>query len=429
MWVADRGVSHFTKPDITQRVFGCEGGASCMWICKRDFAGGYILAPLNRVQETPSRPVLMTEAKNMAKQIRLFVVIGLLLSLLSSVDVQGGPTPAHPSTLVTASGQPQAEQAAPRQAASGLPQAAPAPPVASALAQSPEKPVPFAVLLKKSVAFVTTDYEIDEQIGQVRGTAFFVFVADKRLGENAGFVYLVTNRHIVEPEIDGRRAIARKTSLRLNLKTPMGDTRSAEGVLTLGRLGWFFPKDDAVDLAVIPLAPDQARFDYEPFPVSLFATDEVIKSQGVAEGDAVLFTGFFYQLQGLKKVQPIVRQGILAMMPDEELETTLHKPGRLFLADVHVFGGNSGAPIFVNVSGLRGSNLLLGGFPWRLLGVVSGYFYETQDFQLHVATTLSGKVNANSGISVVVPADEIKTLLDSPELRTLREAEIARKAK
>ena len=85
--------------------------------------------------------------------------------------------------------------------------------------------------------------------------------------------------------------------------------------------------------------------------------------------------------------------------------------------------------MFVNVGGLHAGNLILGGFPYLLLGVVSGYFYETEDFQLQVASTLSGTANANSGISIVVPVDELKTLLDSPEQQRLRDAEVARLAK
>jgi len=61
---------------------------------------------------------------------------------------------------------------------------------------------------------------------------------------------------------------------------------------------------------------------------------------------------------------------------------------------------------------------------YRLLGIVSGYLFETADFQLQVATTLSGKTNANSGISLVVPIDELKNLLDSPALKLQRDAEV-----
>jgi hypothetical protein len=63
------------------------------------------------------------------------------------------------------------------------------------------------------------------------------------------------------------------------------------------------------------------------------------------------------------------------------------------------------------------------------LGIVSGYFYETQDFQLQIATTLKGKASANSGISLVVPVDELKTLLESPELQAKRDSDLARERK
>ncbi len=285
-------------------------------------------------------------------------------------------------------------------------------------------------LLKKLVSFLTVEYQDGTKIGAIRGTAFFVSLADKRLGENRAFMYLVTNRHMASPVIEGRAVTVRKASIRLNLKNPVGGALSAEGELLLGpTLRWYFPKDDAVDLAVLPIGLDQDKFDYEAFPTSLFATRDFIQSDRIAEGDSVLFTGFFYQFPGQKKIEPIVRQGILAMMPDELLETTLRKPGRLYLADVHVFGGNSGAPMFVNAGGLRNGAILVGPNPYRLLGIVSGYFYETTDFHLQVATTLTGTVAANSGISLVVPVDELKTLLDSPELVQRRDAEAVAQTK
>ena len=107
------------------------------------------------------------------------------------------------------------------------------------------------------------------------------------------------------------------------------------------------------------------------------------------------------------------------MMPDEKLTTTLRKPGDIYLVDAHVFGGNSGAPIFVNTSPVG-----LG--EYRLLGVVAGYYSETEDLRLEIATTLNGKLDANSGISLVVPAKELKALLDSPPLQTLRDSEAKR---
>jgi hypothetical protein len=256
------------------------------------------------------------------------------------------------------------------------------------------------------------------------GTCFFVFYEDKRLGENQGFVYLITNRHMANPGIENGNAFpVLSVQLRLNLTN--SDRGSEEGQIPIGgQVRWFFPSDDSVDLAALPLAPDQTKYDFMPIPVSLFATHDAIEARGIAEGDSILFTGYFYQFPGLKKFQPIIREGILAMMPDEKLDTTLRKPGHLYLGDMHVFGGNSGSPLFVNLSGIRNGGLSLGGL-YMLLGVVSGYYHEDSNLNLTVATTLTGTLEQNSGIAMIVPADELKALLDSPTLQAARDSYVS----
>jgi hypothetical protein len=209
--------------------------------------------------------------------------------------------------------------------------------------QPPQLPTmpPLGSLLKKTVGFLTVSYQDGDHVATISGTAFFVFYEDKRLGDNQGFVYIVTNRHMAEPKSNGRPALVLVESLRVNQIAAVNGSQSAQILIPLGpRIHWYFPSDEAVDLAVIPVAPDQKAVDLAPFPVSMFATKDVIKEMNITEGDSVLFTGFFYQLPGQKEIEPIVRQGVLAMLPDEELITTLDKLGHIYLADVHVFGGN-----------------------------------------------------------------------------------------
>jgi hypothetical protein len=91
---------------------------------------------------------------------------------------------------------------------------------------------------------------------------------------------------------------------------------------------------------------------------------------------------------------------------------------------VHVFGGNSGSPLFVNLGGLR-NNTFTSSYDYKLLGVVSGYYTEDSNLTLSIATTYHGTVRQNSGIAIVVPADKLKELLDSAPLQALRDAEIA----
>jgi hypothetical protein len=106
------------------------------------------------------------------------------------------------------------------------------------------------------------------------------------------------------------------------------------------------------------------------------------------------------------------------MVPDEPMMTTTGKPGTVYLCDAHIFGGNSGSPVMVASSWLG-----VGGY--HLLGVVSGYYYEDENFNLEIATTVKGTGRANSGVAMVVPADDLKALLDAPEQKGSREAYIS----
>lgn len=81
----------------------------------------------------------------------------------------------------------------------------------------------------------------------------------------------------------------------------------------------------------------------------------------------------------------------------------------------------------MNVAGFRNGTLISAASPYRLLGVISGCYSEDTDFKLTIATTMKGTLAGNSGIATVVPVDELKTLLESPALAALRDAEAATK--
>ena len=231
-------------------------------------------------------------------------------------------------------------------------------------AEMPEEPL--LVRFKKTVSFLQVWYEKNGVIEVIRGTCFFLSVEDERLPKGRSFGYLVTNRHMVEPR-DERDHVLRvvKMSLRLNLKNAANGSQSEEKELPRD-LKWYFHPDDSVDLAAMPFIPDDAIYDFFSIPLSDAATKDVIEERRISEGDKVVYTGYFSQYSGESKIQPVVREGIIAMMPDERLPTTLNKPGHVYLADVHVFGGNSGSPVLVSLSGFRGGAVYFGG-EYRLL--------------------------------------------------------------
>ena len=281
---------------------------------------------------------------------------------------------------------------------------------------------PFTTQIKKAVVFIQTDCRTPQGVESHVGTGFMLSVPDPRLPADRVFLYLITNRHVIQPGIENSKPCdVVGWYVRLNLKARANDQRGSR-LVPLGDVKnlWFLPTDDSVDLAALPLVPDEKLYDFVAVPFAMLSDQ---KSDALTEGDAVLFTGLFIQYMGQTRMQPIVRSGSLAMLPYEALSTTLKKSGHVYLAEVHAFGGNSGSPMFVDVGGLRRGKL---GYEFKLLGVVSGEVFETADFQLQVATTYKGDVSANSGISIVVPAGEIKALLESSDAQKKRDEAIAK---
>jgi hypothetical protein len=149
-------------------------------------------------------------------------------------------------------------------------------------------------------------------------------------------------------------------------------------------------------------------------------TAEQASQSHIVEGDSIIFTGLFVQFLGQVKLEPIVREGKIAMIPGEPMPTTLRSLGQVYLVDAHVFGGNSGSPVLVDLAGQRNGNMLVG-VNYKLLGLISGYVSETSELRLQPVASYAGTVVANSGIAMVVPAQQILDLLDTTELRSIRQ--------
>jgi len=275
----------------------------------------------------------------------------------------------------------------------------------------PNEP-PVGVQLKRTVVNIELQCKNGSQLASAAGTGFLVAVTDPRLPKGQSFVYLVTNRHVAEcwDEHYQPREI-QSEQVRFNTKD--GSSRW----LNANPADWRFPADDSIDLAAMPVTlPDGLLVIL--IPVDQFATKDYMVSNQIAEGSPVMLSGYFYQFPGDIRFEAIVRQGILSMIPEEPIKTTTGKLGTVYLCDAHIFAGNSGSPVMVTASWLG-----IGGY--RLLGVVSGYYYEDSDLNLEIATTVKGTERANSGVAMVVPADFLKALLDQPELKGPRETFIA----
>jgi hypothetical protein len=211
----------------------------------------------------------------------------------------------------------------------------------------------------------------------------------------------------------------------MNLSIPEHGIQAVTEKIPLGGgMHWFFPTDDAVDLAILRIAPDEKRYAYMTVPLNMVAGPELLKSDHVEVGNSVIFAGFFRSFFGQTRMEPIVRQGVIAMLPEEKLDTTLHKKGQLVLADLHAFHGNSGSPVFANVGGIRGNIVTVENY--ILLGIISGYFPESAGYSVPAATVLTGEVRDDSGIATIVPGEELVKLLNSQDVRADRDEQIAK---
>lgn len=305
------------------------------------------------------------------------------------------------------------------QAAGPTPQAPPA-----ATKKEEAEPVPPGIIFRKCVVFLTAEVEVPSVGGpaspnrNVARNWIWVEQRDARIGQGQAFSYLVTNRHVISPLIDGVRAVPRRVSIQANLKDEVNGSFLLKAEIPISTFKWYYPDDPSVDLAITPLGLPQEEVDRTAIDRDIFVTEDDVKQHRIAEADPVVFAGFFLQYPGQKRIEPIVRRGILAMLPNEPIVFEDGTNARLYLADAHVFLGNSGSPMFINVSRVVG-------YDYRFLGVVSGYVFEDEDLTLHVATTFTGRVKANSGISTVVPAWQVGALLDSPDLKKLRDDYVA----
>ncbi len=301
-------------------------------------------------------------------------------------------------------------------------------------AQAPQpqpivQPKPEDTLAKAVVRITGTAEGIN---GTMNGTGFLVQVPETRLPGNLGIVYLVTNRHVamaMATDPSGRSVPHRVTEMEavVNLKVPVAGNKAKSLPLPPeGPFRWYFPADDSIDLAVIPF-PMSDEYDATLISTGLFLTQDVWKSLRVGPGDKVLTCGYFVHYAGAHSFQPIIREGSLAMVPDDVMTVPIGGSAKVYLADLHIIPGNSGSPLFLAPAFTLGGFVTdgKGGIPYGLIGVVSGFMWEDNQLTLHAAADYEGTIHANSGIAMIVPVDQLKDLLFSPELQAVRDAALA----
>ena len=285
---------------------------------------------------------------------------------------------------------------------------------------------------------LTRTYAQVTRNGKIVGSGFFV----EHRGRLATNTYFVTAGHVASNLLDHFRE---KPSLELRVRS--GDIAPKAMGLRIslcpqeGHAYWLRHPSPAVDLAAFPVSlPENDKKEQGICPVvwdssreksltvgftvptdaPYLLTQPFLDAYEVVPGREVVMLGAIAHLQGNladpKEFLVSYRRGIISAMPSCDLWFSFGGYTRMFIVDCPVLPGDSGGPVFVSVGETLAGGQVIGGTP-HLLGVAVS--------ALDARKLLSGEgasshlVGENSGLSLVVPAEQLAELLEDAEIRSV----------
>jgi hypothetical protein len=259
----------------------------------------------------------------------------------------------------------------------------------------------------RCVGFIKHDAPNAKYIGTV-----FVVAVDSEMGDG-GYLHLVTAKHVADLIDPGPFVIGMngKNGRKVFLKSSDEWT------------WWHHPKTpEAVDVAVMPFATaNLSEINVEWIPEKMFVMPQRIRRLGIGIGDELACVGLFTEFHGSSELVPIVRSGIISMLPRDPIPTKDFSPMEAVLIESRSIGGLSGSPVFVRnavslppVKDAEGDITSLSGLgSLHFLGLIHGH-WNAGDSAAFIPE------EAHSGLSIVVPASKIAEVLHHPELIEMR---------
>jgi len=213
-------------------------------------------------------------------------------------------------------------------------------------------------------------------------------------------ILLVTAKHVVVDETNKLRS---DLAYRINLTGGESVLLSDDELMEAGVGNWFLSNTSDVAVRFMAIVKDA---DVLPIPQDMFLRKEHIQSATPA-----LILGFPMGLRSEKYATPFVRQAVVALThPD------------YFMIDGFTFPGNSGGPVVYmpthQIGGIKLSNYI---DKQMLIGIVSSYI-PYQDTAVSLQTKRPRiTFEENSGLTIVMPADEILNLVARNDVKTYDE--------
>lgn len=244
--------------------------------------------------------------------------------------------------------------------------------------------------MRYSACFLVQNSEVNG-VSKLRpiGTGFFVGVEE---GSDFLVSYVVTARHLVDGGM-----MQGPIYLRFNtMDGPFAD-------LEVPNDSWItHPTTDVAIANVILPVGINASF----VPLNKINSDTDIDLYDVSEGTVINFVAFFSQYFGKDMILPILRSGIISLMPHEKMRIKVandyYVESHAYLADTISISGHSGSPVFSPV------NL-------RLIGVMQGHYELDQYSNYDSNNRPQVKGGTTTGISIIIPGQAIRDLLEKPD--------------
>lgn len=251
-----------------------------------------------------------------------------------------------------------------------------------------------------NVAYLYTSVEEAKAGVNIGGSGFLVGVPCTTFPMPNGFLYAVTNRHVIKSGCE---------CIRLNTADGAMDAFSLKG-------RWICSETD--DLAVCMLPKFGVQLRTRIIPNSWLITEKMIREHDIGIGDEVIVLGRFINREGVQRNSPAARFGFISQMLDDpieiEIEGKLHLQ-ECFLVEVKSIGGYSGSPVLLIPDPKVGRD----GTPFPdnitfVLGVDCAHILDWEDVFDDKGYRLPHlRVRINTGMMAVIPAWKVEALLNS----------------
>jgi hypothetical protein len=189
------------------------------------------------------------------------------------------------------------------------------------------------------------------------GTGFLVFRPNKT-ESNEGKVFLITNKHVLNPDPE-KRDRATKVTLHINIQNENNSIvkQKAEIPTNIGS-SKSFREHTSEDVDVIAFDIRQLLVEYPSIKMQtatyeMLLSPDKIKDWDIKSGDQINVIGYPAGIRHRMSNFPIIRSGIISSMIEEELEDEYKSLDgkrrkrilRGFLVDGAIIPGSSGSPV------------------------------------------------------------------------------------